>query len=64
MRDAVQAPSESEVSTLPDNGNGNGNSKMPPAELSTVGYYQEMPANEKKTLGARIEEKGVRGDQK
>lgn len=52
---AVEAPSGSEVSTR----QGSHHENVYPSELSTVRYRQELPADEKLSLGARIEERRV-----
>ncbi|KAF7507852.1 hypothetical protein GJ744_010016 [Endocarpon pusillum] len=49
--DAVEAPSDASPPAA------NANGKIFPSELATVGYYQEMPANEKRTFGERVEER-------
>lgn len=53
--DAVEAPSGSEVSTR----QGSHHKNVYPSELSTARYRQELPADEKLSVGARIEERRV-----
>jgi hypothetical protein len=54
---AVEAPSDS-ASSAPL---ATDNDKAYPSELSTVGYYQEMPADEKNTTSARVDERANAG---